>query len=116
MKIVILTDASFPEGMGAANRIQSYSRGFVEEGHSVTVLVLRPTVSDASQMQEIQVAGSLRGIEYIHCSGILTRPPQLIRRIYYGIKGLGVAIRHVANINRRKKVDCCVLVSNSLAY
>lgn len=116
MNIVILTDASFPEGMGAASRIQSYSRGFIEESHGVTVLVLRPTMSDASQMQVTQIAGWHRGIEYVHCSGMLTRPPQLIRRIYYGIKGLGVAIRDVAIMNRREKVDCCLLVSNSLAY
>lgn len=113
MQIVVLTEAPFPFGLGATNRILSYARGFVESGCSVTVLVLRPTASRFSGPSDTPLHGTYHGVHYVNCSGVLTRPGGLFARLHTAFTGLFSALFTVRRLHSVSRIDSFILVSNA---
>jgi len=113
MQVVVLTEAPFPFGLGATNRILSYARGFVESGCSVTVLVLRPTASRFSGPSDTPMDGAYHRVDYVNCSGALTRPDRLFTRFHTALKGLLSSLLTVWRLHSASRIDSFILVSNS---
>jgi glycosyltransferase involved in cell wall biosynthesis len=116
MNIVILTEASFPFGMGATNRIISYSRGWVENKHRINVLCLKPTENSNGKIQNKNVKGSYSGISYEYCPLTSIKPKSVVKKIFLTFVSLLIATLRIFKLNKKEKIDSFILVSNSIIH
>lgn len=78
MNIVIAFSEPFPYGGANTNRIISYAKEMVRQGHSVTVHCLQPYVTPSMLEDESipkpTISGEFEGIKYIHTCGSIEWP------------------------------------------
>jgi glycosyltransferase involved in cell wall biosynthesis len=63
MKIVVILNEQYPNGMAASNRTHLYSRGLAEIGNDVNILIPRPT-EKSSDVRNITNEGVYQGVKY----------------------------------------------------
>lgn len=110
MHIVILTNIPFPIGLASTNRVISYAKGFAENNHKVTVLSLRPSEKKTSNTL---LKGNYQGINFEYCTNTLVIPENIFKKYYIILIGLLTAIGKLLRLNRQKRINCFILVSNS---
>ena len=57
--------------------------------------------------------GTYHGVDYVNCSGVVTKPRGSVRRYYTALKGLLASFSVVRRIHSDDPIDCLILVSNS---
>jgi len=111
--LVIITDATFPYGMAATNRIMSYGTGFIKNGAEITVISFgfRELCFD---INESKVRGIYKNIKYEYTTKRLGTPANRLMSKIYNVIGLIKAGILLNKIHREKKVDAVILYSKSL--
>lgn len=78
MKIIIVFTSPFPESDAGSNRIISYAREMIREGHTVIVHSLQPSVRPSTKKSvssfDVKVEGTYEGIKYVHPAGTVFWP------------------------------------------
>ena len=82
MKVYILTDEPFPNGMAATNRIKCYARAIKEGGLDCEIVVCRRTEVYGKKAKNINGKGTFNGIPFHYMGGTPLRGSNvLIRQI-----------------------------------
>lgn len=63
MKIAVILNEQYPNGMAASNRTHLYSRGLAEIGNDVNILIPRPT-EKSSDVRNMSNEGIYQGVKY----------------------------------------------------
>ena len=97
--------------MACTNRIISYSKGIVELGHFVKVIILRPTEKE-NEIYNKTVAGLYKGIDYEYVSRTTIWPTNKLLKLYVVLKGYLYAIKYLYNFKKYNRIDSIISVSN----
>lgn len=68
MKVAIISNYSFPNGMAASNRIIAYSKGLISNNASVQLICTEP-IDNYVRDSPLPDKGEFKGIQYIYPSG-----------------------------------------------
>jgi len=112
LNIVIITEASFPNGFGATNRIIAYSKGLLNLGHKVRVICYRPTEDKKYKMND-QKMGKIDGIMFEYSSNTIIRYNNKLLRVISTVTGIIKIFPTIVKYNRNEKIDALIFVSNS---
>jgi len=109
LDIIIVTSEPFPEGGAATNRIRSYCKGLSELGHTINVIVLKP-----SSMYVNKREGSIDGYQYRYAT-ILTEwsTINLWKKLVKFIVGIYKASLFIIRYARKNKTNIILLISNN---
>ncbi len=102
MNIIILTSEKFPLGGAASNRIISYSRGLIELGCDVNVLVTRPADRITDKLKNKQ-KGVFENIKYSYLHNKTNWPKYFIIRVYTIYLSYFLLLFKLLKININKK-------------
>jgi glycosyltransferase involved in cell wall biosynthesis len=80
MKILVLLDEQFPNGMAAANRTLLYSKGLVELGNDVEVLIPRAT-ERVNKIRNFKTKGVHEGVKFRYAYESIIRKSFAGRRV-----------------------------------
>jgi glycosyltransferase involved in cell wall biosynthesis len=80
MKIVVLLDEQFPYGMAAANRTLLYSKGLVELGNDVEILIPRAT-ERVTRIRNHKTKGIYEGVKFRYAYETIIRKSFAGRRV-----------------------------------
>lgn len=98
MSIVIFGDLfSFPEGQAATNRVYTYARGFIENGHKVHVVCFLSEFTDKFQ-------GETEGIKYYQTFQQNERSGSFIKRRWQNLLKYVRTYRILKQINREDRI------------
>ncbi len=114
MNIIIICRFPFPVGYSGTNRIISYSKGLIELGCKVKVLIIRRT-ENKNNIKNKNNKGVIEGIEYEYTSKSNIKSNSKFGKAVYLIKDFiasYIKIIKLANIN---PVDI-LLISSDLSY
>ncbi len=89
MKILVLLDEQFPYGMAAANRTLLYSKGLVELGNDVEILIPRAT-ERANKIRNYETTGIYEGVKFRYAYESIIRKSFAGRRVQNLISYFGV--------------------------
>lgn len=112
-KCVIVSQYPFPRGMAATNRILAYSRGLVESGVEVEVLVHTPT--SRGPVAEFEGdRGLYKGVRYFHTMGQTASRFRLVRGIsvisgFRRFWGYLSTARALYVSKTQKAIDCVII-------
>lgn len=81
IKFLFITNNPFPRGMALTNRILSLALGLVKNGHTVSVLCIRPTETNAKNFSINPRKGAYEGIQYSYSYKNVRSKSFLKRRI-----------------------------------
>lgn len=110
MKIAILLTESFPYGMACTNRTQLYSKGLVELGNDLEILIPHPTESQGN-IRNFDTTGIYEGVKFRYAYESVKRNNFLGRRFQNFVSGLNsfVFLFHF-------KPDVILIVTNTFKY
>ena len=111
MNIIVITHEPFPIGMACTNRIISYSKGIVEIGNFVKVIILRPTEKKEKLFNK-NISGNYMGIEYEYVSESTIWPTNKLSKLNVVLKGYKNGIQYIDNFRKNNKIDAIISVSN----
>jgi glycosyltransferase involved in cell wall biosynthesis len=111
MNIIIITHEAFPTGMACTNRILSYSKGIVELGHFIKIIILRPTEKKGNIFNN-KIIGNYLNVEYEYVSGTTLWSGNKIYKLYYVLKGYFKAFKYIKNFRKKNRIDAILSVSN----
>ncbi len=114
MNIKVILTAPFPLGMALTNRVYNYTRGFVELGNQVEVIIPLPTEEINQTIKNTMTKGIFGGVNFIYTSGMTLKQRSLFKKIFFILKGLFKATSIIIKDN--KNIDCLLIVSNKVLY
>ena len=82
MKIYILTDESFPNGMAATNRIKNYARALGSVNADVEILIFKRTEVRGQKTKNTEGTGRMEGIPYAYISGTPLSGSNILVRLF----------------------------------
>ena len=107
MNIFILYPNGFPIGGAATNRILSLSRGLVEKGHYVKVIITRPTERKGLALNH-SINGSYKGVEFEYATNSVIWPENNLLKFNKLFRSRLDTIRKILNANKEEKVDLII--------
>jgi glycosyltransferase involved in cell wall biosynthesis len=108
MKIAVILNEQYPNGMAASNRTHLYSRGLAEIGNDVNILIPRPT-EKSSEVRNLSNEGIYQGVKYRYSYESMIRKT-IAGRKYQNIMSFINCFR----ILTRMKPDIILVVCNEL--
>ncbi|MCK9216987.1 MAG: glycosyltransferase family 4 protein [Firmicutes bacterium] len=114
--ILVLANGSFPIGAASTNRLVSYCRGIVELGHLVKVVVLCPHEKENGPIDNFEISGIYKGINYQHAAKTTIWPNSKLRKSLLLFKGLFNSIAIVRHEIYSKKIDLLFFGSGSSKF
>ena len=110
MNIIIAFSEPFPYGGANTNRIISYAKEMVRQGHSVTVHCLQPYVTPSmlndNSIPKPDVSGEFEGIKYVHTCGSIRWPESGTHKFKKQLIRLKSCLRSLLLLYRnRKQID-----------
>jgi len=121
MRIAIISIYPFPIGLAATNRILAYSKGMVENGASVEVIMPFPTDTLVAKKSEYGNSGNYEGVEYFYATGRFTNKYKIIRGIswfsgYRILKGLFFSFFKIKKKHHKNPYDCIIISTDNIVY
>lgn len=116
LNIVILANGNFPVGMASTNRLVSYSKGLVELGHKVSVVILCPHEKEGDVIINKLSKGSYYGIDYEYASKTSIWPKNNFKKIYLLVLGLLRSLFLVYKYSKKEKVDSLLFASGTTKF
>ncbi len=110
MKIVFISDFSFPIGMASTNRIISLAKGLVNNNNCITIFITKPT-EKSSRIINHEKEGIFNGINFIYTSGTPIRSKSRIKLIYLVLKGFFGFFSYFHKYNKKDKIDFVISFS-----
>lgn len=110
MKIVILLNDPFPYGMACTNRTQLYSKGLVELGNNVEILIPHPTEA-LENIKNFHIRGISEGVKFRYAYESVKRKSFIGRRFQNFVSVLNSFLFLL-----HSKPDVTLIVTNTFKY
>lgn len=115
MKILVLYPNSFPISGAATNRLICITRGLVEQGNSVTVLITRPTENKKKQLN-YALKGNYHGVKFEYASNNIFWPKRKFLRVWALFWGLIKTILKLYAEKNNGKIDIIISAATTMFY
>lgn len=114
MNIVIVCRFPFPTGYSGTNRIISYSRGLIELGNKVKVLIINRT-ENKNNIKNKKLKGIYNGIEFEYISKNTVKPNSKFGKALYLLQDLVKSYMRLIKLSKELPIDI-LLISSDLCY
>jgi len=116
MRILIITNYSFPYGLAQTNRIIAMAKGLIHAGADVELVVSKAT--ELGKPRNTEANGNYQGIKFTYATGTPIRPPGMARRAFLYYKGILGTVRFIIKENKKQKIDGLFMgvYSNFITY
>lgn len=106
----ILCYFPFPDGFAATARIIAYSKGLVEQGVEVDVLIFRPTDNNSS----LPSYGEISGVKYHYPNSRNWSKYKIVRVFIDRLRTLIITYRNILKMNKENKFDFIFISTDNL--
>lgn len=108
MKVNIILNQPYPQGMASTHRVHLYSKGILNQGHQVKIYLPVPH-SYNKKLGNLNTKGTAEGVDYEYTSLTSVRSNHFLFRRIHDLLGLFNAGRKI--LERRNESDAIILVS-----
>ncbi len=113
----IISIYPFPNGMAATNRMLAYSKGLVENGANVDILITIPCFRPSNE--NIDNSGTFQGVNYTYTVGKFTSKFKIFRAIsiissYRKVSGIYCTIKEILKKHRINKYDVFIISTDNI--
>lgn len=110
-KIIIITTEPFPIGLAATNRILCYCKGFIENGFSPEVFVIKPSESKYNTYNTL-ASGIFEDIKFIYHGGTTVRSSSFLMRRINDLKAFLITLKELLKTFRKKESHFAIFYGN----
>jgi glycosyltransferase involved in cell wall biosynthesis len=120
MRIAIVSIYSFPKGLAPTSRILAYSKGMVDAGVSIDVIIPFPTDNSVGiELNDVN-NGSYEGIKFYFTSGRYKSKYKIFRAIsiisgYRKLCGYYTSIKRIMLLSINDKYKCIIISNDSIS-